>query len=437
MNLEKLFQNFIDWYNESDHNNVEKFYENKLTKENLLSKSKDEFINFFYNFVKDGGKIQSGGHRSVGKFKENLEANYEKYKEKLIEPFDDNFDVDEWLDWTSNFKYFGKGIATIYLNRIDNIKYVVVNNKSVEAYEMLGYDISTKDLKSMFLSLKIAQNDLLNKYPQYFKNLYQTDALSHFIVAVADEKLLREVGLFYKKLNHPILNILNEYKKIIQKTKLKDEIYKWELVNKYKGKPDLKANDFAEEIRSIDYGNLLYGLSGGIIKILAKENPNEIKQEFALLFDEKNNLNQRIKDFRNNTFKIYTSNEHKHSHHQDERAISTYLTFKDPIKYTFYKAKFYEKYCSMMNIEKAKTYEKYSHYLNLLDELIENYIKEDNELLELVQNLLPEHSKELNLKLLAQDILYQTLDKESEINYWVFQGNKFCTSSNNSLSSLI
>ena len=122
-----------------------------------------------------------------------------------------------------------------------------------------------------------------------------------------------------------------------------------------------------------------------------------------------------IKSFNKNSLKLYRSLGETLQHHQDERSIATYLTFHDSEKYTFYKSSFYKKYCKLLGVKEAKKNEKYTHYLTLIDELIENYITPDNELIEQVKNFIPEYYNGTNHKLLAQDILFQMLDKKEEI----------------------
>lgn len=65
--------------------------------------------------------------------------------------------------------------------------------------------------------------------------------------------------------NASVQLIIENYKKHIAQTHLKDEVYKWELVEKHKGKPNLETDDLHEEIKSIDYSNLIYHLSAPVI----------------------------------------------------------------------------------------------------------------------------------------------------------------------------
>jgi hypothetical protein len=70
-----------------------------------------------------------------------LEQIYDEFKRYVLKPFENGFDVEEWL-FNESFKYFTKGIATIYLNRIDKDKYSIFNNKTIDALKALEYDLS-------------------------------------------------------------------------------------------------------------------------------------------------------------------------------------------------------------------------------------------------------------------------------------------------------
>lgn len=217
-----------------------------------------------------------------------------------------------------------------------------------------------------------------------------------------------------------IQSLIDDYKKQIKKTHLKDERYKWELLSAYNGRPNLEAENLLEELKSIDYNNLLYAMSKAVIKHLTIEKPEEVRSLFKMLFDESIDLNTRVKSFNKDTLAIYRGLGETLQHHQDERTISTYLTFKNPNKHTFYKHSFYKALCELLNIKQAKKNEKYAHYLNLVDEIIEDYIEQDAELIQLVKDYIPKYYDGSNNLLLVQDILYQMLDKNEPVNYWVY-----------------
>jgi hypothetical protein len=114
--------------------------------------------------------------------------------------------------------------------------------------------------------------------------------------------------------------------------------------------------------------------------------------------------------------------EANHGTHHDERTISTFLTFHNPERYTFYKYSFYKKYCQFLGIVTKGKEEKYEHYLELVDDLIENYIKKDAELIDIFREIISSEDcyNDPNFKILAQDILYQMLENQvkGERKYW-------------------
>ncbi|WP_162510549.1 hypothetical protein [Treponema endosymbiont of Eucomonympha sp.] len=141
-----LLNEFQAWY-ERKHGRNEDSYKNLIVKTRLSALSKVDFIDFFYKFIEDGGKVQSCGNRTKNLFrKETLENNYNAFRAYVFEPFSDNFNIKNWLfDKNSQIRYFGIGISTIYLNRIDKNRYPILNNKTLDGLQQLGFDIpSTK-----------------------------------------------------------------------------------------------------------------------------------------------------------------------------------------------------------------------------------------------------------------------------------------------------
>ena len=224
--------------------------------------------------------------------------------------------------------------------------------------------------------------------------------------------------------NPQIPTLLQNYKSYISNTKMQDEVYKWELVKKYKGRPDTNSEDFTQELKTIKFQNLLYAMGIAVTNHLAKDAPEEYRQLFIALFNESKPLNIRVNAFNVESLKLYRSIGGELGHHQDERSISTYLTLHNPEKYTFYKSTFYKEFCKLIGVEPAGKNEKYGHYLELVNQFIENYIVPDTELTDTVKSYIPEYYDGKNNLLLAQDILFNMLNKaEEDSNCWIFQGN--------------
>jgi 5-methylcytosine-specific restriction enzyme B len=189
--VDEIIVGFGKWFENDPHSKIEDFYKDSITYEALSKLSQNEFEFFFLEFAKQGGKIQSGGARTANQFIQNVNQNFSEFREKVLDPFNSNFDVLEWLKWSENFKFFGKGLATIYLNRVDKRKFVIVNNKSIDAYKKLGYNISKTSLDRIYNDLLTAQTDLINKHPT-LDNFFRADALSHFLIGTQEGKIFLE-----------------------------------------------------------------------------------------------------------------------------------------------------------------------------------------------------------------------------------------------------
>lgn len=205
-------------------------------------------------------------------------------------------------------------------------------------------------------------------------------------------------------------NVIERYKRKLNDIGLGDEAYKWEWVQKFKGRPNLDASDLVTEIREVlNPINLMYHMSRGVLVKFAVERPLELKSLLSSLFDESTDLQSRINAYLNDAEELYiqirTNNTHSQ---QEERTIGALLALKYPLKYPVYKEGLYKALCKDLRIPLKPAGEKYVHYVQLVDEFVENYIRPDAELIELVRSELPENAyPDPNFRLLAQDILYQ------------------------------
>lgn len=286
------------------------------------------------------------------------------------------------------------------------------NNKTENFLKKFGINISTSRL-----SISEKYQILSNAFT-FLRGLidghdfYTINHLMHYGTVIKEGKDLI-MKLQGDDNSDPVLEMIKMYKEQIRKTKLKDELYKWELLKKFRGRPDLTAPDFLEEIRSIDYKNLMYEMAVVVKNHIAKDLPNEYRASFKKLFNDEIDLNLRVKEFMEEVLRIYRKLEDKYGHHHDERTIATLLAYYDPDQYTFFKDSFYQKYCKLIGVEARQKGEKYSHYLELIEELIDQYILNDPELLELVKGCMsPTCFEDTNHLILAQDILFQNLEKE-------------------------
>lgn len=190
-NINQIIETFEKWYLNDNHSKFEDYYKDQINTNSLPNFSKKQFLDFFLQFAKDGGMIQSGGFRTANSFIENVKENYVTFRNKVLEPFKNNFDLSNWLIWSDTFKFWGQGIATIYLNRIDKNKFIIVNQKSIEAYQKLGYEINGSTLIKKYNGILNAQTDLISKFPS-IKNFYKADSLAHFLIGVEEGRELSE-----------------------------------------------------------------------------------------------------------------------------------------------------------------------------------------------------------------------------------------------------
>tara|TARA_R100000935_G_scaffold10692_1_gene21365 strand:+ start:25563 stop:28250 length:2688 start_codon:yes stop_codon:yes gene_type:complete len=223
----------------------------------------------------------------------------------------------------------------------------------------------------------------------------------------------------------PFLDLIKKYKSHIRIEGLESEIYKWRLVEKFKGKPDLNSSNFETEIRSLNFGNLVYHNAVTAMRHMAEKKQDEYRNLLKILFDEELELSYRVSEFEVESQKLFNSlfPADNLSHHHDERTQSAFLTFKFPDKYTFYKNSYYKKLCDFLKIKTKSKGEKYVHYLKIVNDFSQDYIAHDKELLTQVHKNLPNDAYEDNKNLLlAQDIIYTVLEKDIKMdkNYWIY-----------------
>lgn len=181
--LEKILNEFENWWANDPHSSNINFYQNTITASRLVSLSEKEFIDFFYDFVSEGGRVQSGGDRTKNRFRDTIKSKVDKFRKYVLKPFRDNFSLKDWFLQLEEYPGFGVGIATIFLNRVNNEKYPIMNNKSLKGLSKLGYRISSTKNWTNYKLVKEYQDDLLNIFPT-LQNYYKSDALNHFLVAV-------------------------------------------------------------------------------------------------------------------------------------------------------------------------------------------------------------------------------------------------------------
>lgn len=225
-----------------------------------------------------------------------------------------------------------------------------------------------------------------------------------------------------EKLNELIVNYKKDFDSFID-----DEIYKWEAIKYFKSNWDLNVDDIelANMIKNSfkKAGNILTSYNYYPLRMIvqfANKEPQIVREMFDKLYNEKIDLYDRISFFVNKSQEFIEKYFSGKNHFQNMHAISTYLGFMYPDKYYVYKALVDKKALKYIDIEindsdRIKTL---INYFNVSDDLY-NYLKEDLELINLINNKLNDECyKDDNNHIMIWDILYYAgkkyLDEETK-----------------------
>jgi len=390
-----------------------KIREEFLNKETLKRLNDDELFSKIYNYSR---KLEGKAYRtlpvdvikkSIKELRHNLE---------YLLSSDDNPAV--IAQNIIQGKYKIKNFSKAFWSPILQAQFPEVlpnwNNKTEDFLSKLGINISTYTLSTAEKYHKISEafKYLTSLIPGH--DFYTINHLMHYGTAIKEgsDLILKLQG---KMISDPVAELIRAYKAQIKEVGLKDELYKWKLIKTYRGRPDTNAADFNEEVISVDFKNLVYYNAVRVKKHIASKLPEEYRSCFIKLFDDKEDLTKRIKGFIADVLIVYRKVEGQQGSHHDERTTAAFLTFHDPLRYTFFKDSFYRKYCTLIGVNPKAKGEKYSHYLELVSELIKRYISLDKELVDLVNSYMEADCfDDPNKLILAQDILFQMLDKDDE-----------------------
>lgn len=207
---QKMIDSFLEWYKKDVHAENEDYYHETITLDYLSGLSRSDFIDFFYNFAHEGGRVQSGGYRTSKQFRETINSQYEQFRPFILSPFEAKFDELQCLNRIEDFKYFGNGLATIYLNRVDKKRFPILNNKTAKALQLFDIKLSSKTIER-YQDTKAAQQKLIDWFPE-LENFFRVDSLCHFLAGekegkkIADELLsnLRNTPNDDENSKHPV-----------------------------------------------------------------------------------------------------------------------------------------------------------------------------------------------------------------------------------------
>ena len=203
-----------------------------------------------------------------------------------------------------------------------------------------------------------------------------------------------------------------------------NEVYKWYAIDYFQQHWDINAADFYEMFKESfkKRGNLVYQNSFSFLDALGKHFPEQLRNLFIIVYssDDFYIKLDKAKTFAENSIeKLREKLDKTNFNHQfDERTLSFLLTMQNPNENTFYKSTLYNQLCDYLDIIPQKE-RKYKHHIELLFQMVPFL---NNPQL----NLLKEHFVPQGVDfplLLAQDIVYQNMNKENEDttkHYWLY-----------------
>lgn len=215
-------------------------------------------------------------------------------------------------------------------------------------------------------------------------------------------------------MNRQILRqYIDEYKLDFSRIN-QEEIYKWKAVKCFQDNWNIEATNFlgmlSQSIRLTQ--NLLKSGQYFPLRMLehyATQRPEELRQLFRNLYDEENDIYQRIEDFRNGTKAINDSLFPGKNTYQDHRAIVVYLTLRYPERYFFYKFEMFKQFAQKLEVTYRPIQghiENIGHF-NSLCEIVRHELSNDQELLQLHKNrITTDCYNDINLNILTQDFIY-------------------------------
>lgn len=236
-------------------------------------------------------------------------------------------------------------------------------------------------------------------------------------------------------------DVLSCYKKDFVNKQWQEEKYKWEAIKNFQDNWDIDSADFAEMLkRSLSKTkNLLVSQNyfpARMIEVYAQIAPNEVKEMFVSLYDESEDVVERIVNFRkaaDNFCKKYR--DENESHYQFENAISIYLWLRYPDKYYIYKYGVVKDVASKLGTDlkftKGHNSNNLRNFYELYNEICEK-VNADDELKSMFNSQLTDDCyKDANLRTLTSDIGFyiskhydeQNNKEENNKNYWWMNAN--------------
>jgi len=215
-------------------------------------------------------------------------------------------------------------------------------------------------------------------------------------------------------MNRQILNhYIDEYKLNFDRVN-QEEIYKWKAVKCYQDNWNVDAENFYEMLLSSlrMTKNLMDSGQYFPLRMLVQygeHRPNEVRQLFRNLYDEEEDLYERIDSFQVGINAVHDELFENKKTYQDPRAIIVYLVLRYPERYFFYKFEMFKQFSEKLELiyKPVKGHIKNIGHFNSQCELIRYELSLDQEILKLHKNrITADCYYDENLNILTQDFIY-------------------------------
>lgn len=212
---------------------------------------------------------------------------------------------------------------------------------------------------------------------------------------------------------HILRHYINEYKLNFNRVN-QEEIYKWKAVKCYQDNWNIDAENFYEMLLASlsRTKNLLDSGQYFPLRMIvqyAEQRPNEVRKLFKNLYNEEEDLFERIEIFQASINEINSELFENKKSYQDPRAIIVYLVLRYPERYFFYKFEMFKQFSEKLELiyKPVKGRIENIGHFNSQCELIRFELSLDQELLKLHKNrITTDCYYDENLNILTQDFIY-------------------------------
>ena len=236
-----------------------------------------------------------------------------------------------------NFSISRDGTQKIY-----QVKYS--KNSELAQYFQQIFQASKYDIENQSSMAKKGQR-IKTRIREYFR-LYATDDIDFFEGETInlqrfnnDTDSIQQILFDAAELQ----KVITAYKAVFVSKQWPEEKYKWVAVKHFQDNWDIDAPNFAAMLKNAiaKTENLLVSAGrfpGKMIKEFAEVAPEQVRTMFQELFDETQDIWQRVKSFKEKSHPLLDIHgKNALNHYQDENTIFTYLWLRYPEKYYIYK----------------------------------------------------------------------------------------------------